>query len=160
MRKIYFAFGANTSTASMAARCPASKPIGKAILHDYGLVFRGEADIQVSQNAAVHGALWSITKECERSLDRFEGFPHLYVKKLVYVSHQDHGDVEAMVYVMRNNSSLEPPKQAYVNLIAEGYSDFGIPAMQLLSAIEVAKQAYGEEIEMICKSELSYSIGR
>jgi gamma-glutamylcyclotransferase (GGCT)/AIG2-like uncharacterized protein YtfP len=144
----------------MATRCPASKPIGKAILHGYRMVFRGVADIQVSLNDAVHGALWSITKECERSLDRFEGFPHLYVKKLANVFHQDHDIVEAIVYVMRNNSSLEPPKQAYVNLIAEGYSDFGIPAMQLLSAIEVAKQAYSEEIEMICNSELSYSIGR
>ena len=48
-----------------------------------------------------------ITPECELSLDEYEGFPHLCEKKLVNVSHQDHGDVEAMVYIMSKPSSLQ-----------------------------------------------------
>ena len=87
-----------------------------------------------------------ITPECERSLDEYEGFPHLYEKKSATVSLHDHGDVEAMFYVMAKPSSLEPPIKPYVNLIAKGYSDFGVLIYQLNTAIREAEQTYEKEI--------------
>ena len=157
-RKLYFGYGANSNIDAMTRRCPKARRIGKAILRHHRLVFRSIADIQVSHNDIVHGAMWMITLRCEASLDLYEGFPHLYEKKFVNVSHQDHGDVEAMLYIMSKPSSLEPTAKQYVDLIAQGYSDFGIPMHQLSDAVEEAEQAYNEEIEQIRRLELNYSI--
>ena len=157
-RKFYFSYGANTNIDAMAHRCPKARRVGKAILCHYKLVFRGVADVQGSKNSIVCGALWSITPECENALDDYEGFPFLYDKKFVSVLHNQSNAVETMLYVMTKPSSIEPPAKQYVKLIAQGYSDFGIPMQQLTAAVEEAEQACNEEIEQILRVELGYSI--
>ena len=159
MEKVYFGYGANTNIDAMAFRCPAAKPIGSAILRHHKLVFRGVADVEHSRGN-VYGALWTITSECEASLDKYEGYPDLYQKSLVVVFHQIHGELEAMVYVMRRKTALEPPAASYVELISEGYRDFSIPMRQLSNAVEEAELDYDEEIEQIRRMELGYSTER
>jgi hypothetical protein len=119
-------------------------------------VFRAVADVEPSEDSVVHGALWSITHECEESLDEYEGFPHLYEKRLVTVIHEQRGQVEAMVYTMQYKTSLTPPSADYRALIDKGYSDFGIPTEQLHTAVREAEDAYHREIWEIRRAELTY----
>lgn len=137
-RTYYFAYGANTNLSSMAHRCPAAKPLGTLILEDHRLVFSGVADIQEWKGCVVHGALWHITPECERALDRFEGFPNLYVKTWIDFEH-DGKDCKAMVYVMRNRTSMSPPGPGYEGTLREGYRHFKMPQRQINRAIRLAE---------------------
>jgi hypothetical protein len=108
----------------------------------------------------VQGALWVITPACEISLDEYEGFPDLYRKSLVEVIHQIHGKMEAMAYVLRWKTTLEPPTADYIDLISKGYRDFSIPMRQLSDAVGEAERAYNEAIQQIRRMELGYSIER
>ena len=85
-RKTYLAYGSNMNMDQMAMRCPNAKVLGTGTLHNWELTFRGTrregvATIEPKEGAKVGVLLWSITAECERSLDRYEGFPHCIVKK-------------------------------------------------------------------------------
>jgi gamma-glutamylcyclotransferase (GGCT)/AIG2-like uncharacterized protein YtfP len=139
----------------MASRCPLARRIGAGILRDHRLLFRGVADVEPRQDSVVHGALWSITRECEESLDEFEGHPHLYGKRLVTVTHHKHCEVDAMVYTMQYKTSLTPPSADYRALIAKGYSDFGVPIEQLDAAVREAEDAYHRDIWEIRRAELT-----
>jgi len=139
---------------------PRSETNWQCDIRHHKLVFRGVADIEDSISDIVYGALWTITLECEAALDDYEGFPHLYEKKPINVTHEDCGDLVAMVYIMRRKTTLEPPADGYVELISEGYRDFSIPMSQLSNAVEEAEREYNEEIEQIRRMELGYSIDR
>ncbi len=73
----YFAYGSNINLDQMADRCPDAQVVGPVVLEGYELLFRrgGFATIQPCEGNKVHGLLWSITPECERSLDRYECAP-------------------------------------------------------------------------------------
>lgn len=138
-RALYFAYGANTNLRSMALRCPAARPVAAATLSDSRLVFRGVADVEQEEGTKVFGALWEITPECEVALDRFEGFPRLYVK--TYFPVQLHGQKrDVMMYVMRDQrEQRRPPYDGYLETLREGYRHFGLPQEQLDRAIEVSR---------------------
>lgn len=137
--KLYFAYGANTNVASMAGRCPNAKALARVTIPDHKLVFRGVADVVEQEGAKVRGVMWRITAECERSLDMFEGYPRLYVKKYVTVRWQKR-DHQMMLYVMRADSSQSPPPLHYEQCLREGYADFGVSAKQIDAAIREAQE--------------------
>ena len=88
---MYFAYGSNINLVQMAYRCPAAQVVGPVVLEGYELLFRGNASgngvatIKPKEGQQVHGLLWRITPGCERSLDLYEGYPHLYEKESVAV---------------------------------------------------------------------------
>lgn len=134
MGKIYIAYGSNMNKEQMSRRCPNARPIGKTILKDYKLVFKGVADIEKSEGEEVPVALWEITKECEKALDIYEGYPRLYRKE--YVQIEINGKIElAMVYVM-NYSKGAKPSEYYYNVIKQGYKDFDINMAPLEKALK------------------------
>ena len=159
LKKYYFAYGANTNLSAMASRCPASICIGKVVLNGFRLVFRSEADIEEGGNGILHGALWTITPECEAALDIFEGYPRYYTKRTVVVAHGELGEVEAMVYTMTRRTSQEPPRRGYRDLIAQGYADFDIPSEQLHQAVRQAERQYRREIREIREAEYQFTDG-
>ena len=61
------------------------------MLDGYELLFRGNrrgtgvATIEPLPGSQVHGLLWKLTPECERSLDVYEGYPRLYEKENITV---------------------------------------------------------------------------
>lgn len=85
--KLYFAYGSNINLDQMAYRCPAAQVVGPVVLEGYELLFRGNASgngvatIKPKEGQQVHGLLWRITPGCERSLDLYEGYPHLTPKE-------------------------------------------------------------------------------
>lgn len=78
--KLYFAYGSNINLEQMDYRCPDATVVGPVVLENYELLFRrgGFATIEPKKGERVHGLLWSITPECERSLDLYEGYPRFY----------------------------------------------------------------------------------
>ena len=138
-RKLYVAYGSNLNKEQMEFRCPGAKPIGKFILKDYKLEFRVVANIIKCEGAEVPIGLWEITDECEKALDRYEGYPKLYRKEYVEI---EVGKVKekALVYVM-NYRGIAPPSMSYYYTIKQGYNDFKIDLKALRKAL---KESYGE----------------
>lgn len=129
--RLYGAYGSNTNIKQMASRCPKAKVIGKAILNRYKLTFRGNykgvANVEPCKDKKVPLVIWEITEECEKALDRYEGFPYLYIKKEVEVPID--GEVKkVMLYIMIDKYKDEPapPTEYYFNIIARGYTDNNI----------------------------------
>jgi gamma-glutamylcyclotransferase len=120
-RLLYFAYGANLSLDSMTWRCPRAQPLTAFYLRDWRLKLYCHATIEPSPGDCVAGALWSITSECEKNLDIFEGFPVYYDKIMI---HQD--GVDFMAYTM--NQPLEgSPGSSYTRLLEQGYRDWQLP---------------------------------
>ena len=131
---LYWAYGSNLSYASMRRRGPRAKPHRKLFVTDAALVFRGVADVTKRRGSTVAGGLWEITKECERSLDRYEGAGTFYLKR--YLPVKVDGKVrDVLFYQMKASSGIMPPTAAYAETIAEGYRDFGLDLRRLDAAI-------------------------
>lgn len=138
---LYFSYGSNLNIRQMRARCPKALPLGNFFLRDARLVFRGVADCMYLPGAACPGGLWSITSECKKALDRYEGFKSdapskgLYCKEIVEICNDD-GEVSAEIIVYRMNSTgVFPPSQQYLDSIVQGYRDFRLPLKRLRAAV-------------------------
>ena len=127
---LYFAYGSNLNLSQMAVRCPKAEPLNAMWVFDYKLIFRGVADITHEEGAVVPVGVFNITKDCEKALDVYEGFPRLYTKVYFKI-----GKKEYMTYTM-NSTSISPPWQGYYETILEGYHDFGLDAAFLKKARE------------------------
>ena len=94
---LYFAYGSNLNLTQMKSRCPDSKPLFKAYLHDYELIFTGKvrkirggvATIRLSKGKEVFGAGYEISERDLSSLDRYEGYPDFYDRITVKVFTQE-----------------------------------------------------------------------
>ena len=83
------------------------------------------ASIVKSPGDHVEVGLWEITMNCEKSLDRFEGFPSLYRKEYLE---------QGMVYIM-NHDGMAVPNESYFETIAQGYRDFNLDRSYLDKAL-------------------------
>lgn len=117
----------------MKMRCPKAIPVGKTILKNYKLVFKGVADIIKCEGAEVPVAVWRITEECEKALDVYEGYPRLYRKEYVDIGIGGKQEI-GMVYVM-NYGKGSKPSGYYFDVIQQGYEDFGIEPKPLIIAL-------------------------
>lgn len=142
--KIYAAYGSNMNLAQMKKRCPKAKVIGKGDLNGYKLTFRGRhagvANVEKYEADSVPIVLWAITKECEKALDRYEGYPTLYKKEIVSIATAN-GAQEAMVYVMAKQYESMPalPSEHYFEIIRQGYQDNQIDTAVLIEAVKNTK---------------------
>ena len=134
---LYGAYGANLNMRSMEVRCPKAKPILGFNLIGYRLVFNGVADIVKDKSAKVPIGLWKITKECEKSLDRFEGYPYLYKKMRLKIDVPGFKGQKVMLYYMRRKG-IGVPSDAYYSSIHDGYKDFALDNKFLSRAAEEA----------------------
>ena len=126
----YFSYGMNTNLGSMAMRCPKAKSLGAAVLPHYQFEFKSFATVSPKMGHKVEGVLWEITDQCERSLDRLEGYPIYYGKIIVWVEHE--GElVPCMTYLMYPEEEYNYPSQSYVDMLTEGYTSHGISLEQI-----------------------------
>lgn len=147
MDRLYIAYGSNMNKSQMRKRCPKARAICKGRLDGYSLEFRGRsgngvATIIKKRNSSVPVVLWSITDECERTLDVYEGFPNLYKKETLEVT-TERGTLTAMVYVMvskyESKKMVALPSAYYYSIIEGGYRDFGIDTEPLEKALKRAE---------------------
>ena len=149
---LYFAYGSNINLGQMEYRCPDASVVGPVVLEGWELLFRrgGFATITPKEGDTVHGLLWSLTRSCERSLDRYEGYPRFYDKKMVTVRDSEGRSLSVMAYIM-DDRFREPmlPAESYYNGILEGYQQNGLPVSALKKAWEHAVQEVHQETERI-----------
>ena len=141
--KLYFAYGSNINLDQMAHRCPDATPVGPVMLENYKLLFRGMtnhggvATIHPKHGSYVYGLMWKLTPECEKSLDHYEGYPHLYRKEQVTVFDAKGQEVPVMVYIMNDRyRSPSIPSDAYYLGIREGYRQNRLPVKHLEKALD------------------------
>ena len=123
-KKIYFAYGANTNKDAMAIRCPKAKIICAGHIINFRLKFNNVADIEATDPRYAVDApcvIWEITEDCEKRLDRFEGFPELYRKIDVvgYEGCQHQDQFKGFAYKM-NYEGFHTPSPLYVRGIRNG----------------------------------------
>ena len=131
----YFAYGMNTNTAQMALRCPGAVSLGASELPGYEFRFSHHADVIENPEFNTQGVLWEITDKCLDSLDRLEGYPTYYQRKMVTV-YQDGKPVEAMVYYMMNCPYDALPSDGYLAMLYEGYREHGVSYRQIHESID------------------------
>lgn len=159
MKKYYIAYGSNLNLKQMKMRCPDSKLIGTGILDNYELLFRGNghdavATIEQKAGGKVPIGIFEISDKDELSLDRYEGFPHLYTKRYVNIKSQNVDDI-AMIYIMNDGHSYGLPSQFYYSTIKQGYKDCQLDLKYLEKAIENMNDII-EEMEIKEKYPLGY----
>jgi gamma-glutamylcyclotransferase (GGCT)/AIG2-like uncharacterized protein YtfP len=117
---LYIAYGSNLNLKQMRGRCPKATPLHSMMLPNFRLVFKGVADIVEEPDMEVPVGVFKITEDCEKALDRYEGYPRLYSK--IHFTMQ--GKL-LMAYVM-NHSEISPPSTGYYESIKQGYKDFNL----------------------------------
>ena len=150
--KYYIAYGSNLSVRQMAVRCSDAKVAGKAILPDWKLVFRLHATIEPEKGSVVPVLIWEISDRDERHLDAYEGWPSYYIKQDLEVTMTDlkgkhPRKVTAMVYIMTEGHNVRLPMKGYVDVLTEGYEQFGFDKEILRQALLEAQTAAEKEVE-------------
>lgn len=143
---LYFAYGSNMNLNQMAHRCPDAKVVGVCRAEGFQLAFRGGsgvATILPQKDSFVEGVLWRITERCEQSLNRHEGYPHLYDKETIQVHRPGLPPVEVMVYTINEPYRSQPalPSPGYLHGILEGCRQNGVSTKHIKKAVEEAREA-------------------
>jgi gamma-glutamylcyclotransferase (GGCT)/AIG2-like uncharacterized protein YtfP len=128
MRSLYFAYGSNLSAEQMAARCPGSKVVGRAILPNHALTFAGHstswggavANVVRTAGGQVEGVLYELPRGAINLLDRFEGHPFAYRREQRRVLNEFGSWRRAYVYVQPEAEPGRPPL-GYLGLIFREY---------------------------------------
>ena len=130
MTRIYFAYGANMHGLEMAERCPEADLVGLAVLKGYAFrIAKGGFGTAVPDAlGVVHGVLWTISPDDERSLDEYEGVPQgLYKKMNVTVEQADGTAVNAFAYHAADESPGKP-MPGYMETVLAAAREQGLPA--------------------------------
>ena len=134
---LYFAYGMNCNTVSMALRCADSQYLGLAVAQKYRLDFNMHCDISADPRFQTLGALWLISASDQDSLDIYEGFDDYYGRSHIDVwFYSERRMVQAMTYQMQFvNKVRMPPMPSYLKEVTQGYETLGLPLEQLHSAL-------------------------
>ena len=153
-KRYYIAYGSNLNVSQMRMRCPDARIIGTSEIENYQLLFKGSLTgayltIEHKEGARVPVAIWSVTKEDEKALDRYEGYPNFYYKKGITLDIKGikTGKVrtkDAFVYIMHEERRIGIPSDYYVYTCLEGYKDFGFDKKFLFDAIEISRRCANE----------------
>lgn len=147
-KRYYIAYGSNLNIRQMRMRCPGARIIGTSAIEGYELLFKGSLTgsyltIEKKEGASVPVAVWEVTPEDERALDRYEGFPTFYYKTemVLPITGIRSGKVRrrrAFVYIMHEERELGKPTRGYMMTCVEGYRAFGFDPMVLMQALEAS----------------------
>jgi gamma-glutamylcyclotransferase len=130
----YFAYSSNLSKQQMRERCPMARPVSAVTLHHHRLVFSGwsrkwrggVATIQPFRGEKVAGAIYELSEEDMRRLDRYEDCPAKYSRLKIGVNN-DFGElIEAVTYIRARRTEEAAPSREYLAVIQQGYRDWGI----------------------------------
>lgn len=145
--KLYFAYGSNLHLQHMKRRCPDSEPVAPATLFGYVLTFRGNskgygvANIEPGKGK-VFGAVYKVSEDDIESLDVYEGYPRLYIRKDVRVKLANGKTVKAFAYVMNSGYKLALPSHKYFDIIRTGYFNWELPVESLYDTVGRITQAF------------------
>jgi hypothetical protein len=149
---LYFAYGSNMDRDAMAARCPASSPIGPARLARHRLVImrEGYASVARDPRRVVRGILWRLALADVPALDRYESVATgLYSKRQLPVFTAA-GPRLAMVYVGRD-AGPGIPKPGYLESVLAAARGLNLPPAYLaeIAALGGAGEVFGERLASV-----------
>lgn len=130
----YFAYSTNLNRKQMLEFCPDSKPMFIATLPNYKLVFvgwsrkwrGGVASIKPFRGEKVLGAIYDVSEQCLKRLDRCESYPNVYDRFRVTVFDEDGEPIEAITYIKAGQLDETQPSKEYLAVIQQGYKDWRI----------------------------------
>ncbi len=134
MKRYYIAYGSNLNMMQMRFRCKGAIAEGVGYLKDWELFYAGSltgnyATIRKKKGGVVPVGVWRISDENEDALDRYEGWPHFYGKKMIevnMVTGRIGNKIKGLVYIMNPHAKEGQPSPSYVDTCRRGYRDFGI----------------------------------
>lgn len=139
MSSLYFAYGSNLNIEQMAYRCPDAEPLFHAELPGWRLAFRHYLDIEPRKGCTVPGYVWSVTENCLRSLDRYEGVRSGHYERIIF--RIDGSDEFLWSYRMVSpRRRVAPPSPQYLQAVLQGYQIFNIPEEALKDALARSKK--------------------
>jgi len=149
MTKFYFAFGSNLHKKQMKNRCSDSEELEKLIIKDWQLLYRnGVATIERKLGSVVPGAIYKISKQDEKHLDRYEGYPRYYIKKYFKYNNR-----LIMFYVLPSiRAKMSLPSLRYFNTIMEGYCNWNLPVKDLYNSLKYTRKNLNKKSEKIKKT--------
>lgn len=147
MEKYYIAYGSNMDEGQMAYRCPTARLLGRTELEDYHLLFKGSktgayATIEPEKGSRVPVLVWTIEKEDEKRLDRYEGYPVFYYKKDLEINLAGKR-VTAMAYIMDESREYGKPSEGYYGVLERAYRKYGFPMEILTEAYKISGENGG-----------------
>lgn len=147
MEKYYIAYGSNMDEGQMAYRCPTARLLGRTELEDYRLLFKGSktgayATIEPEKGSRVPVLVWTIEKEDEKRLDRYEGYPVFYYKKDLEINLAGKR-VTAMAYIMDESREYGKPSEGYYGVLERAYRKYGFPMEILTEAYKISGENGG-----------------
>ena len=150
MVKYYIAYGSNLNIEQMSFRCPDARIVGTGFIKDYQLLFKGSLTgsyltIEPKIGKSVPVAVWKITENDEKALDRYEGYPNFYYKKEMEIDIKGiktgtNYHKNAFVYIMHEERKLGIPYKEYVITCLEGYKSFGFSNRYLEEALKISME--------------------
>jgi gamma-glutamylcyclotransferase (GGCT)/AIG2-like uncharacterized protein YtfP len=131
---LYFAHSENLNKKLMKERAPDSAPKLTAVLPNYRLVFMGwsrqwkggTATIRATGGQKVEGGVYAISDRDLRRLDNLEGYPGQTNRINVTVFTEAGQAIKAVTYIRIAQSEETKPSPEYLNVIKQGYRDWGI----------------------------------
>ena len=166
-KRLYIAYGSNLNLPQMAQRCPTARPVGTAELKNHELLFRGArrggvATVEPREGSVVPVLVWALKPKDEAALDRYEGYPCLYGKRMLDIE-ANGSAVSAMIYVMTPGRGAGYPSEYYLDVIAQGYKSAGFDLGILYAAVERTEEIMAEEPGCLAaagKNENEYGYGQ
>ena len=145
-KRYYIAYGSNLNVTQMVRRCPGAKPIGTAELEHNTLYFRGSGSgyyltIEPKIGSRVPVAVWEVTAEDEKALDRYEGYPRFYYKHdfdlaVTLLDSRTTKELRCFAYIMTEGRDVGLPTPYYMETCIQGYRDFGFDTRILKRTVE------------------------
>lgn len=125
---MYFAYGSNMDAAQMSLRCPYSHELGLGILHGFRFRIdgRGFATVDSDPSGVVYGVVWELTPGDEEILDRYEGVPQIYEKRIVQI--ELGGTMDSMLIYIGRDGMKGRPRPGYLERIVEAAEGRGMAA--------------------------------
>lgn len=144
-KRYYLAYGSNLNVRQMRYRCPDARIIGTSMIFGYRLMYKGSMTgsyltIEKAPGYMVPVAVWEVSAEDEKNLDRYEGYPNFYYKQEVELDiiGIKTGKVRrrrCFVYIMHEERKLGIPHRSYIDTCMEGYRHFGFDEEYLHEAL-------------------------
>ena len=126
----YFAYALTLNRKQMAGLCPDSQPKFTATMHHYQLIFtdwtrlwRGAiATIKPLRGGRVLGAIYEVSEDCLKKLDKHEGSD--FHRLNITVNNEDSEPVEAVTYIRNRPGGQSKPSPEYLTIMQQGYKDW------------------------------------
>jgi len=135
---LYFAYGHNTNTKTFQKTCPGAKYVGVGTLKNFILYFEEYANIRMSHGDSIKGVVWQIKQDQIKNLDGYEALHKDYNRIPVEVDVNGSEEL-CIAYIMDPTAESDKlhikPTREYVQGMAAGYKDHGLPLEQIKTAL-------------------------